>query len=400
MTAPPTSSGPAAKPEPSVSDRPVSAASDPIGIYLHIPFCGAICHYCNFNRGLLDAGLKTRYVDALVTEITRAADGAPADTIYFGGGTPSLLDPAEIGRIIAACRGAFAVAPDAEVTIELNPETATAPYLEAVRAAGVNRLSIGVQSFDDAELARLGRVHSAQRARDTVRLARAAGFDDLSLDLMMWLPEQTVAGWLANVRALIALAPDHASLYILEIYPNAPLRDEMARGGWSQAPDDDAAEMYLGGLELLDAAGYEQYEISNVAKPGRPSRHNLKYWSDGAWLAFGCGAHGTRDGRRWHNVASTTDYVDRIAANQSVVAGVRTCSLPERAEDALFTGIRLSKGISLADIRARYGMDAWDRYGAALAPFLQAGLVEYTPPILRLTRRGMLLANEVCAVFV
>jgi oxygen-independent coproporphyrinogen-3 oxidase len=383
-----------------VSGGPVSAATTPLGLYLHIPFCGAICHYCNFNRGLLDAGLKARYVDALVTEITRAADGAAADTVYFGGGTPSLLDPAEIGRIIAACRSAFAVTPDAEVTIELNPETATAAYLDAVRGAGVNRLSIGVQSFDDAELARLGRVHSAARARETVRLARRAGFEDLSLDLMMWLPEQTVAGWLANVRSLIALEPDHASLYILEIYPNAPLRDEMARGGWSQAPDDDAAEMYLGGLELLDAAGYEQYEISNVAKPGHASRHNLKYWSDGEWLAFGCGAHGTREGRRWHNVASTTDYVDRISAGRSVVAGVRTSSLLERAEDALFTGIRLSKGISLADIQARYGLDAWDRYGAALTPFLQAGLVGYTPPILRLTRRGMLLANEVCAVFV
>jgi oxygen-independent coproporphyrinogen III oxidase len=372
----------------------------PLGLYLHIPFCGAICHYCNFNRGLLDAGLKARYVDALATEILRASDGSPADTIYFGGGTPSLLDPAELARLIAACRDAFAVTPDAEVTIELNPETASAAYLDAVRAAGVNRLSIGVQSFDDAELARLGRVHSAARARDAVRLARAAGFDDLSLDLMMWLPGQSVAGWLANVQALIEVSPDHASLYLLEIYPNAPLRDEMARGGWSQAPDDDAAEMYLGGLELLDAAGYEHYEISNVARPGHRSRHNLKYWADGEWLAFGCGAHGTRDGRRWHNLASTTDYVDRIGSGQSVVAAVRTSSRLERAEEALFTGIRLSKGISLADIATRYDLDAWARYGTALAPFLQAGLLEYTPPVLKLTRRGMLLANEVCAVFV
>jgi oxygen-independent coproporphyrinogen-3 oxidase len=371
-----------------------------LGLYLHIPFCGAICHYCNFNRGLLDAGLKARYVDALDVEIRRAADGSVADTIYFGGGTPSLLAPDEVARLIAACRESFAVTADAEVTLELNPETATPEYLAAIRAAGATRLSIGVQSFDDGELARLGRVHSADRAREAVRLARRAGFDDLSLDLMMWLPGQSVDGWLANVEALIETGPDHASLYILEIYPNAPLRDEMARGGWSQAPDDDAAEMYLRGLDLLDRAGYQHYEISNVARPGHQSRHNVKYWADGEWLAFGCGAHATRDGRRWHNVPGTADYVSRIAAGQSVVAGVRTLSPQTRAEEALFTGIRLAKGISLADIAQRYGIDAWDVYGTALAPFVEAGVVKYTPPVLSLTRQGMLLANEVGAIFV
>jgi oxygen-independent coproporphyrinogen-3 oxidase len=189
-------------------------------------------------------------------------------------------------------------------------------------------------------------------------------------------------------------------LYLLEIYPNAPLRDEMARGGWSQAPDDDAAEMYLSGLDLLDRAGYGHYEISNVARPGHESRHNVKYWADGDWLAFGCGAHATRGDRRWHNIPGTADYVSRIAAGQSVVAGVRTLSPQTRAEEALFTGIRLSKGVSLADIRDRYGVDAWDAYGTALAPFVEAGVVQYTPPVLSLSRQGMLLANEVCAVFV
>ena len=371
-----------------------------LGLYLHIPFCGAICHYCNFNRGLLDAGLKARYVEALATEIARAADGSPADTIYFGGGTPSLLAPAEVGRLVGAARGAFAVTADAEVTLELNPETATAEYLTAIRAAGVNRLSIGVQSFDDGELKRLGRVHSADRARDAVRLARTAGFDDLSLDLMMWLPGQSVARWLENVGALIDTGPDHASLYLLELYPNAPLRDEMARAGWSQAPDDDAAEMYLRGLDLLDGAGFEHYEISNVARPGHRSRHNVKYWADGEWLAFGCGAHATRAGRRWHNVPGAEDYVSRIAAGQGVVAGVRTLDPQTRAEEALFTGIRLTSGVSLAQVRERYGVDAWDAYGAELQRFVEAGLVDYSPPVLRLTRQGMLLANEVGAVFV
>lgn len=372
----------------------------PLGLYLHIPFCAAICSYCNFNRGLLDEPQKRAYVDALEREIRGAGDRSAVDTLYFGGGTPSLLDPAEVGRLIAACRESFEVAPDAEVTLELNPESATAERLDGFRRAGVSRLSIGVQSLHDEALRRLGRLHSAARAVEAVHLSRVAGFDNLSLDLMLWLPEQTVSGWLDTVERAVALDPDHVSLYLLEVYPNAPLREDMARAGWSQAPDEDAAEMYLGGLARLEASGFRQYEISNVARPGRESRHNLKYWSDGEWLAFGCGAHGTRNGQRWRNVSSTAEYVARIRAGQDVVVERRVLAPRERLEDALFMGIRLYKGLALADIAARYGVDVWDEYGVRLEPFVRAGLLEYTPPVLRLTRKGMLLANEVCAVFV
>jgi oxygen-independent coproporphyrinogen-3 oxidase len=371
-----------------------------VGLYLHVPFCSAICHYCNFNRGLFDDALKARYVDALAAEIARAADGSAADTIYFGGGTPSLLEGEEIARLIRTCRESFAVAADAEISLEINPETATASRLAALRAAGVNRLSFGVQSLDDGELRRLGRIHDAARVRQVVPLARAAGFDNVSLDLMMWLPQQTVAGWLASVAGVIALAPDHVSLYLLELYPNAPLQEEMARSGWSQAPDEDAADMYLKGLEQFDRAGFEQYEISNVARPGRRSRHNLKYWQDGEWMAFGCGAHGTRRGRRTRNVSSTVEYIERIASGRDVVAEVRTMTPGEQLEDALFTGLRLNEGLNLDHIRERYAVDVWSRYGDVLAPFVESRLLEYTPPSLRLTREGMLLANEVCRVFV
>src|SRR5204862_1069616 len=171
--------------------------------------------------------------------------------------------------------------------------------LEALRDAGVNRLSFGIQSFRDAELRRLSRLHDANRARAALAEARAAGFDNVSLDLMMWLPQQRVDDWLVSVDAAIACDPDHLSLYLLEVYPNAPLKDDMARARWSQAPDDDAATMYVTAMEKLEAAGLEQYEISNVARPGRQSRHNMKYWTDGEWLGFGCGAHSTRDGIRW-----------------------------------------------------------------------------------------------------
>lgn len=376
----------------------------PLGLYLHIPFCSAICNYCNFNRGLLERGLKRRYVSAIEREIRRTGEGEPAaaaaDTIYFGGGTPSLLQPAEIAWLIEACRDAFAVDPGAEITLEANPETLTPELLADLRHAGVTRLSLGVQSFRDEELRRLSRIHTAARAADAYADARAAGFDNISLDLMMWLPEQSIADWTSSVERLIDLAPDHASLYMLELYPNAPLREEMARARWSLAPEDGAADMYEAAMERLEAAGYEQYEISNVARPGRRARHNLKYWIDGEWLGFGCGAHSTRGGVRWKNVSGIEEYVARVAAGASIMAEQRELSPTERLEEALFTGLRLAEGIDCAAAAVRYGVDVWRRYGQDLAPHLEAGLLVREGDQLRLSRRGMLLAHEVMAVFV
>jgi oxygen-independent coproporphyrinogen III oxidase len=382
-----------------------------LGLYIHVPFCSAICNYCNFNRGLFDAALKARYVDALVTEIRDPERVAlhvarpfesreSADTIYFGGGTPSLLEPDEIRRIIAACEEAFDVAADREVTLEANPESVSQLRLAGYRQAGVNRLSFGVQSFRNQELTRLSRLHDADRARAAFAEARAAGFDNISLDLMMWLPAQRVDQWLESVDAAAALAPEHLSLYLLEVYPNAPLKDEMARGRWSQAPDDDAAAMYLTAMERLDAAGYEQYEISNVARPGRRSRHNLKYWTDGEWLGFGCGAHSTRHGIRWKNVSATEDYIARIVAGTDTAVDIRPLSVDERLGDVLFTGLRLTDGVNLDAVRTRYGVDVQERYGAALQPFMEEGLLRFQGSRLFLTRQGMLLAHEVMAIFV
>jgi len=370
-----------------------------LGLYVHIPFCSAICNYCNFNRGLFDAGLKEQYVSALVREIGSQADGAPADTIYFGGGTPSLLEPGEVEAIVAACRRAFAVTVDAEITLEANPETVTPERLAGFLAAGVNRLSFGVQSFRDEELQRLTRLHSAARAADAFAMARRAGFDNISLDLMMWLPQQTIPQWLESVDALIELAPDHASLYILELYPNAPLREAMARGQWSLAPDDDAADMYLQAMTSLDASGYAQYEISNVARQGRESRHNLKYWTDGAWLGFGCGAHSTRGGVRWKNLSSTTEYIAAVASGRPLALERRVLIAREALEEALITGLRLTRGIDVNTVKARYGVDVWDIYRRQLEQFLEAGVLIYDGRLLRLSRAGMLLANEIMAKF-
>jgi oxygen-independent coproporphyrinogen-3 oxidase len=383
-----------------------------IGLYVHVPFCSAICNYCNFNRGLFDAGLKSQFVNGVLQEI-RCGDRYPlpltpypylatpvADTLYFGGGTPSLLEPAEVKAIVDQCRVTFELAADAEITLEANPESADGARLEGFREAGVNRLSFGVQSFHDAELHRLGRLHSAARAEEAMAQARAAGFQNISFDLMMWLPGQDVHQWLASVQRAIDISPEHLSLYILEVYPHLPLKQAMIAHGWAQASDEDAAEMYEAAMEMLDSAGYEQYEISNVARPGYHSRHNLKYWTDGTWLGFGPGAHSTVQGARWRNVAAIDDYIRRIFAASSAMAEHHQLTNEERLGDALFTGLRLNAGVDLSILSRRYGTDIWTRYGEQLVPFGDAGLLLKEGDRIRLTRRGMLLANEVMAVFV
>ena len=286
------------------------------------------------------------------------------------------------------------------MTLEANPETVSTDSLRAFKQAGINRVSFGVQSFRDDELRRLTRLHGADRAKAAYREARAAGFENVSLDLMMWLPGQRVSEWLESVDEAIELSPDHLSLYMLEVYPNSPLREEMARSAWSQAPDDDVAVMYTTSMERLEASGYQQYEISNVSRPGRRSRHNLKYWTDGEWFGFGCGAHSTVGGVRWKNVSATEDYIARIAGNQSPAGETRQMTHEERLGDALFTALRLSEGADISVINQRYGVDAWARFGQDLERFVELGLLEVTGSRWRLTRPGILLAHEVMAVFV
>jgi oxygen-independent coproporphyrinogen-3 oxidase len=233
-----------------------------------------------------------------------------------------------------------------------------------------------------------------------VRNARDAGFDNVSLDLMMWLPEQTLPQWLASVDAAVGVAPDHLSLYMLELYPNAPLREEMARADWSLAPDDDAAEMYEAAMARVEAAGYVQYEISNVARPGRESRHNLKYWTDGEWLGFGPGAHSTLAGSRWRNVSAADDYVARASDGRPLETERRDLTAEERWQEAVITGLRLRDGISVGAMAAGYGVDLDARFGEDLRRFQEAGAVARHGDRLRLTRRGMLVANEVLRVFI
>lgn len=374
------------------------------GVYLHIPFCRSRCSYCDFATDIYDGGLADAYVDALVKEIglfDRVAHRTAVDTIYFGGGTPSLLTPTQLERILGAVHQRSAVSPAAEVTMEMNPGTLTPEVLQEFRSLGINRASFGAQTFDDDELRRLGRRHSAEDVRRTIRMMREAGFDNVSFDLIAGLPAQTLAAWERNLDEALALEPEHLSLYLLEVHDGTPLADQI-RKGHQPTPDDDlAAEMYEVMLDRTAAAGYEHYEISNFCRPGYASRHNSKYWTGAPVFGFGCSAHSfDGDRTRWSNERDTARYVR--AMNEVGSAMVETVSLDEREAraEAIFLGLRLLDGLDLREHEARFGVDLRKEFSDDLTRLTEAGLVEIDAELLRLTRHGAVLSNEVFSAFV
>ncbi|HEV7843020.1 MAG TPA: radical SAM family heme chaperone HemW, partial [Pyrinomonadaceae bacterium] len=352
----------------------------PNGIYIHIPFCRARCSYCDFATGAYETAPAERYVRAVAEEISRAPlmeDAPGADTIYFGGGTPSLLTPAQVAHILGAVRSRFRVAEDAEVTMEMNPGTVTPEGLRAFRALGVNRASFGAQTFDDLELKRLGRTHTAEDVRRTFSLLREAGFTNISFDLIAGLPSQTSFQWSRNLDEAIKLRPEHLSFYILEVHEGTPLFDQIRRGREQQPDDDLAAEMYRMMLARSRAAGYEHYEISNLCLPGFESRHNTKYWTGAAVHGFGCSAH-SYDGKRtrWSNERDAARYTALLEAGDTPL--VETVELDESAAraESLFLGLRLMRGISLSEHRSRFGTDLRDDFKADLERLNAAGLIK------------------------
>ena len=380
------------------------------GIYIHIPFCRSRCSYCDFATGAYEGRLAERYVRALITEIA-AFDPAglspdsdaprAVDTIYFGGGTPSLLTPGQLEAILEAVRDKFRVSAGAEVTMEMNPGTVTPELAQKFRGAGVNRASFGLQTFDDEQLRRLGRTHTADDARRTLSTLREAGFSNVSFDLIAGLPAQTVEQWSHNLDEALALRPEHLSLYLLEIHEGTPLADQLRRGFWPQPDADAAAEMYRLLCERTERAGYERYEISNFCLAGRESRHNLKYWTGAPYYGFGSSSH-SFDGRhaRWSNERDAERYCEMIETAGAAVVERTELTDEEAASESLFLGLRLSRGVNLVEHRARFGADVRARYGDDLARFSEAGLVELDGEHLRLTRDGALLSNEVFAAFV
>jgi oxygen-independent coproporphyrinogen-3 oxidase len=378
---------------------------DRAGIYIHVPFCRSRCSYCDFATGAFETALAETYVAALAREIETfqlAGTCAEVDTIYFGGGTPSLLTPEQVARLLDAVRGRFAVDARAEVTLEMNPGTVTPERLRALRAAGVNRASFGAQTFDDRELKRLGRTHTADDTRRTLAELRAAGFDNISFDLIAGLPRQALRAWERNLEEALALRPEHLSLYLLEVHEGTPLAEQIRQGRYHPPDPDLAAEMYRLLVARAGAGGYEQYEISNFCLKGHESRHNLKYWTGAPFYGFGCSAH-SFDGarRRWSNERDARRYVELLEEQGTAV--VTREELDERGAgaEALFLGLRLlSKGVDLAEHRARFHLDVRADYAADLARFDEAGLIELDGDVLRLTPAGALLSNEVFAAFV
>lgn len=377
------------------------------GVYIHIPFCRSHCSYCDFATGMYESELAERYVNSLIDETTRWSEvDSPAvvDTIYFGGGTPSLLAPAQIERILKAVRNRFQVPAGAEVTIELNPGdggTSAAAKLETIRDfrhLGINRASFGAQTFDDRELKQLGRTHSSGDITSTFNQLREAGFENINFDLIAGLPGQTLADWQRNLTAALKLRPEHLSLYLLDIHEGTPLADQINRGQRPKPDDDLAAEMYLIMIDELSAAGYQHYEISNFCRPGFESRHNTKYWTGDPYYGFGCSAH-SFDGRlkRWSNERDAASYASLIETHQSPIVERTDLNRDEARSESVFLGLRLMRGLNLENYRARFGTDLRDEYDADIMRLRDAGLIEIDEGLMRLTKRGALLSNEVFA---
>ncbi len=388
-----------------------------VALYVHVPFCRARCAYCDFNTyaGLND--LIPAYVAAVCQEIEAAGERwghLAAPTIYFGGGTPSLLPLDHLADILHVLRITFYVSRDAEVTLEANPGTVTPEYLRGLHELGVNRLSLGVQSAHEDELRLLGRVHTWHDAVEAVQWARAAGFANLNLDLIFGLPGQRLTHWQNTLEMALDLQPEHLSLYSLTVEEGTPLAQRIARGELPSPDDDLAAEMFELAEARLAEAGFEHYEISNWARGNDKfpmtndqsmisnfqCRHNLAYWRNEPWLGFGAGAHSWLGGKRWANLRHPREYIAALEEGRSPVAEAEEVTQRTEMGETMMLGLRLSEGVSDARFRARFGVGLEEVFGAELAESRGLGLLEWDGHTARLTPRGRLLGNQVFARFV
>jgi oxygen-independent coproporphyrinogen-3 oxidase len=391
------STPPAGEPAPDDGTLPASArdglGAQPLGAYVHVPFCATRCGYCDFNTytatELGPGATRESYADTAIAEIRLArrvlgdAD-LPVETVFVGGGTPTLLDPHDLGRMLHAVRDEFGLAADAEVTTEANPESVDAGSLAVLREAGFNRLSFGMQSARPHVLATLERRHTPGRVTDAVKAARAAGFDNVSVDLIYGTPGESRADWQASLDAAVALAPDHVSAYALIVEDGTPLARRVARGEIPAPDDDDLADKYEDADDVLGGAGLDWYEVSNW---GRPCRHNLAYWRGSDWWGIGPGAHSHVGGTRWWNVRHPAAYASRLAAGTSPAAGREVLDADQRLTEDVLLRIRLAEGLPRAVLPAAGRRAAVD--------LEQRGLLRMRSDRLVLTRSGRLLADAV-----
>lgn len=387
----------------------------PLGLYISVPFCRTKCSYCNFASGVFSRAVFDKYVRTLCSEIEQAAETArrmggllerTVDSIYFGGGTPTLLDVTQLGRIFVTIRQNFAVTAVAEITVECAPGTLTLPVLEGLQRSGVNRVSLGVQSFEDPESASVGRLHKRSTVIDDVGELRSAGISNINIDLIAGLPHQTRESWDRSLKELVLLEVPHASIYMLEVDDESRLGRELIAGGQKYhahfVPDEDLiADMYELACEQLNAAGVPQYEISNFARarPGFESKHNLKYWTRQPYLGFGVDAHSmlrSRDGQavRFSNPDSLEKYLASSVKDRTPV------SSKSALQEAFFLGLRLNRGLDLQDLVNEFGQNAVFSYTEIISELEIAGLIEKDGSTIRLTSRGRMLSNEVFERFI
>jgi oxygen-independent coproporphyrinogen-3 oxidase len=378
---------------------PSSGSEPALGVYVHFPFCSVRCTYCDFPTVAGRDGRIGAYLDALCAEIATQqpeASGA-VDTVFFGGGTPSRMTAPQVRRVLDRLAARFTLAADAEITLEGNPESLTAEALLGFAGAGVTRVSIGAQSLDDGVLARAGRAHDAAGAERAVAFARAAGFRDVSVDLIAGLPGEDLERWAESLSRVVRWDPDHISVYLLESDKETPL-GRAVRAGRTRIADEDAmAAAYERTVRSLEAEGFLLYEISNFARGGRRSRHNLKYWTDAPYAGFGLGAHGYLRGVRRANRADLDGYVTEVGAGREPVAARDAYDADRRLEEAIFLGLRVVEGIDVVELGARYGRDIAARFAPAWERGAAAGLVVWEGPRVRLTAAGRLRSNELFA---
>jgi oxygen-independent coproporphyrinogen III oxidase len=383
-----------------------------LGVYIQVPFCQTKCTYCNFHTGVVSRDRYGSYAEAVCREISSFAEGngsadaaaGAVDTVYFGGGTPSLLDPRDLARIIETLRSHCAMnEPAAETTLEADPETITEEKAVAWLAAGFNRISLGAQSFDDHELKSAGRMHRRADTFQAVETLRRAGFGNISVDLIAGLPHQSRESWEGSLSELFALRPEHVSIYMLEIDEGSRLGKESLAGGSRYSagaiPSDDAmAEFYESACARLAAQGYEHYEISNWALPGRRSRHNLKYWRREPYIGFGAGAHSFDGHTRWANVHDSARYVACIEQGSSPREQIEGVTAGQALEEEFFLGLRQLEGIDWARIERDYDGELPGRVGELrnrIAALESQGLIELDGPRLRLSPARLPVSNEV-----
>ena len=379
----------------------------PISLYIHIPFCETKCSYCNFNTYARLEWLIPSYVEALSNELCawgELLEHPPVRTVFLGGGTPSWLPGNAIARVMEAARQAFPVEASAEITAEANPGDVTAEKVLCWHGLGINRMSIGVQSFDDALLKLLTRRHSAAEAGEAFLQARQAGIQEINLDFIYGLPGQSVEVWRGTLEQALRLRPSHLSLYALTVEEGTPLWGEVERGSVAQPDPDLAADMYLLAEEMLGAAGYRHYEISNWALPGHESRHNLAYWRNEPFLGVGPGAHSYLEGERFWNIGSPTEYVRRLTGGKGspplspgavpVVEERRRLAEEEILAETLILNLRLDEGLDPGRLVERFGPEPVAAHVETLREFAVLGLLSEESGVYRLTSRGRLLSNE------